>query len=223
MYTKTELENQVLQITQYFEERGMGHPDNPLKTAFDLIEQGFTIPFVYKMLFELGFVVRVTGLDTDFDGGCTNHYTFFKEGVSIYKLQGVLTLEYLTDKDSIYVEGSIGSLLEVYDYLEKSRAPLFDDLVKKVISWADDRGLVKSENSFAQMIKVSEEVGETGRALLKGERENLKDGIGDSFVTLIILAAQQGLDPAECLSAAYNEIANRKGETRNGTFIKEEQ
>ena len=46
------------------------------------------------------------------------------------------------------------------------------------------------------------------------------DGIGDSFVTLIILAKQLGLEPAECLEAAWNEIKNRTGKTVNGVFVK---
>ena len=44
---------------------------------------------------------------------------------------------------------------------------------------------------------------------------------GDSFVTLIILSMQLGLHPSECLEAAWNEIKDRKGKTKNGVFIKE--
>ena len=35
--------------------------------------------------------------------------------------------------------------------------------------------------------------------LLKGNQEELKDGLGDSFVTLIILSKQLGFTPSECL------------------------
>lgn len=72
------------------------------------------------------------------------------------------------------------------------------------------------------MCKVIEEVGETASALAKGNLEKLKDGIGDSFVTLIILAKQNGLEPSECLEAAWNEIKNRKGKlNEQGVFVKE--
>ncbi len=71
------------------------------------------------------------------------------------------------------------------------------------------------------MIKVVEEVGELAAALLKNNESGIVDSIGDSFVTLIILSAQLGLDPTQCLNAAYKEIADRKGKTVNGTFIKE--
>lgn len=49
----------------------------------------------------------------------------------------------------------------------------------------------------------------------------LKDGIGDTVVTLIILAQQQGWTLEECLQYAYDEIKNRKGKTINGTFVKD--
>lgn len=49
-----------------------------------------------------------------------------------------------------------------------------------------------------------------------------KLGIGDTLVTIIVLAHQLDLDVTECLSIAYEEIKNRKGKMINGTFVKEE-
>ena len=99
----------------------------------------------------------------------------------------------------------------------------FDELILQVGNWAYDKGLVKRENAPKQMLKVMEEVGETAGALLKGNETELKDGIGDSFVTLIILAEQLGYTPQECLQAAWEEIKNRKGETKDGVFVKDEK
>ncbi len=65
-----------------------------------------------------------------------------------------------------------------------------------------------------------EEVGETAGALLKSKDDEIKDGIGDAFVTLIILAKQLGLTPNECLEAAWNEIKDRTGKTVDGVFVK---
>ncbi len=93
--------------------------------------------------------------------------------------------------------------------------------VSNIIAWAKEKDLLKKENSLAQMAKVTEEVGEVASALLKNDKAKLIDGIGDSFVTLIILAAQNDLTPEECLNAAWEEIKNRKGKTVNGTFIKD--
>lgn len=96
-----------------------------------------------------------------------------------------------------------------------------NNLIKQVERWSKDRDLDRG-NPDRQFIKQVEEQGEIAAALSRGNLEALKDGIGDTVVTLIILAQQHGMTLEECLQFAYNEIADRKGVTRNGTFIKEE-
>jgi NTP pyrophosphatase (non-canonical NTP hydrolase) len=96
----------------------------------------------------------------------------------------------------------------------------FDNLIENVSQWAADKDILKKENAPKQLLKVLEEVGETAGALLKSKDEEIKDGIGDSFVTLIILSKQLGLEPADCLEAAWNEIKDRTGKTVNGVFVK---
>ena len=96
----------------------------------------------------------------------------------------------------------------------------FDVLIENVTQWAADKNILHKENAPKQLLKVLEEIGETAGALLKNEEEELKDGIGDSFVTLIILAGQLGYTPQECLGQAWDEIKDRKGETKNGVFVK---
>jgi len=102
------------------------------------------------------------------------------------------------------------------------REMTLNELEIKVSNWAFNKGILEKENAPKQMLKVMEEVGETAGALLKGNEEELKDGIGDSFVTLIILAKQLGYTPAECLQAAYNQIKDRTGKTVDGVFVKDE-
>ena len=53
------------------------------------------------------------------------------------------------------------------------------------------------------------------------KNKEIIDGLGDSFVTLIILCYQLDLEPKQCLQSAWDEIKNRKGKTVNGTFIRE--
>lgn len=98
----------------------------------------------------------------------------------------------------------------------------FNELEIKVSNWASEKGIDNPEFAHKQMLKVLEEVGETAGALLKGKEDEIKDGIGDSFVTLIILARQLGYEPAECLQAAYDEIKGRTGKTVGGVFVKDE-
>ena len=69
-----------------------------------------------------------------------------------------------------------------------------------------------------------EELGETAGAIAKMKAtDEIMDGIGDTFVTLIILSYQLGLEPTDCLQHAWDEIKDRKGRTENGVFIKEEK
>lgn len=95
-----------------------------------------------------------------------------------------------------------------------------EQLIKQVEQWSIDKDLHKADPN-RQALKVWEESGEIGAALSRGNLEALKDGIGDTVVTLIILAQQHGWSLQECLQFAYDEIKDRKGETRNGTFVKE--
>jgi NTP pyrophosphatase (non-canonical NTP hydrolase) len=99
----------------------------------------------------------------------------------------------------------------------------FDELIENVKFWAENKNILKEENAPKQLMKVMEELGETAGAIAKNRKtEEIQDGIGDTFVTLIILSYQLGLEPAQCLEAAWNEIKDRKGKTENGVFIKEE-
>lgn len=95
-----------------------------------------------------------------------------------------------------------------------------DELVRLVEQWAKDKGLHEAESS-KQMLKTVEEVGEVAAALARGQQDELRDGIGDVVVTLIILAMQNDMDLYECLNTAYDEIKGRRGRTVNGVFVKE--
>lgn len=95
-----------------------------------------------------------------------------------------------------------------------------NELIKQVEQWSKDKDLDKADPN-RQALKVWEESGEIGAALSRNKLDDLKDGIGDTVVTLIILAQQHGWSLEECLQYAYDEIKDRRGETRNGTFIKE--
>lgn len=99
----------------------------------------------------------------------------------------------------------------------------FDELIYGVTIWAHERDLLKQENAHKQMCKVIEELGETSKAMLNGNRPELIDGLGDTFVTLIILCKQLGLEPSFCLEFAYEQIKDRKGQTVGGVFVKEEK
>lgn len=93
--------------------------------------------------------------------------------------------------------------------------------VAAIEQWAKDRNLIKGATSQAQMLKMTEEVGELAAGVARNDLPLIKDSIGDCAVVLTILAAQNNLTMEECMVAAYEEIKDRKGQMVNGVFVKE--
>jgi NTP pyrophosphatase (non-canonical NTP hydrolase) len=92
------------------------------------------------------------------------------------------------------------------------------DLIRE---WADERGLYENGDTKTQALKLVEEVGETCRAILKEDNDEIIDGIGDCVVVLVNLAELHGVMIEYCIDAAYQEIKGRKGKMANGTYVKE--
>lgn len=95
-------------------------------------------------------------------------------------------------------------------------------LFEKIREWSKSKGIIQFGDVKTQQIKLTEEVGEISRAILKTDDKALKDGIGDAGIVLINLAAIADTSLEECLEIAYNEIKDRDGNMINGTFIKDE-
>jgi len=92
------------------------------------------------------------------------------------------------------------------------------DLIRE---WAHERGLYNGGDSKTQALKLVEEVGETCRAILKQDKAEIIDGIGDCVVVLTNLAELNNVSIEDCIDAAYDEISNRTGKMVNGTFKKD--
>lgn len=100
----------------------------------------------------------------------------------------------------------------------------FSELIDKVNEWAISHGLDEG-NPKIEWMKVTEEVGEIRDVFLRPHdfekpEWSLKDAIGDSIVTLIVLCLQLGYDVEECLTIAYNDIKDRKGVMIDDNFVK---
>jgi NTP pyrophosphatase (non-canonical NTP hydrolase) len=91
---------------------------------------------------------------------------------------------------------------------------------KDIRSWAEERGIYTKGDPKTQYVKLIEEVGELAKAILKDDKKEQIDAIGDSIVVLTNLAHLLGFKVEDCIDAAYNEIKNRKGSMQNGTFVK---
>ena len=99
--------------------------------------------------------------------------------------------------------------------------PSLNDRFGLIRTWAKDRGLYDKGNSHTQYVKLMEEAGELAQSLLKQDKPEIKDAIGDMVVVLTNLAHLEGFTIENCIDAAYAEISTRKGKMVNGTFVKE--
>lgn len=133
-------------------------------------------------------------------------YELYKNDMSVEEIAVEVGISELRVRESIKIE--------------RMRENSMNNLIKQVEQWSIDKGLDKG-NSFTQYAKSSEEMGEVAAALCRNDIDELRDGIGDVIVTLVILAQQNNMTLYECLEQAYGEISQRKGRTINGTFIKE--
>ena len=131
---------------------------------------------------------------------------------------------YNSDRSYVYNKAlweafnDMNSFESLVDQVE-TRTWTFDN----IRDWAKQRGLYKKGDSKTQYVKLQEEAGELAKALLKNDKPEIKDAIGDIVVVLTNLAHLEKLTIEECIDAAYTEISNRKGKMVNGTFVKDEK
>ena len=94
-------------------------------------------------------------------------------------------------------------------------------LIAAVKLWGKDKNL---HDPIMQFAKMNEEVGGIAHELTRGHynSDEMVDAIGDTFVTLIILADILNIDLYPALHEAYTTISTRKGATVNGSFVKED-
>jgi phosphoribosyl-ATP pyrophosphohydrolase len=108
-------------------------------------------------------------------------------------------------------------------HIEQTLAPKTEEQLTTydlIRTWANDKGILTNGDSKTQYVKLMEESGELARAILKDNTHEFIDAIGDMVVVLTNLAAIKGLRIEDCVDSAYNEIKDRQGSMRNGTFVK---
>jgi len=97
----------------------------------------------------------------------------------------------------------------------------YAELEALTIAWATQKGILENGTAIAQAGKTIEEVNELVEAIIKDDREEIVDALGDILVTIIIQAEMQGLSLVKCLNSAYNVISKRTGKMVNGQFVKD--
>jgi hypothetical protein len=106
------------------------------------------------------------------------------------------------------------------------------ETISNVRQWGLDKGITGAGGSgtlLGQLAKTQEELNETRDAVMMQINTScdwptglIKDGIGDTAVTLILAAERAGTTFEECLDYAYTQIKNRTGRMIDGQFVKDE-
>lgn len=115
-------------------------------------------------------------------------------------------------------------------------------LINQVREWGASKGITGPDGNgilIKQLDKSQEELNETRDAVVefnfasgflkcgpkskirKKIRAKLKDGIGDTMVTLILASELAGFTIEECLQTAYDVIKSRTGKMVGGQFVKD--
>lgn len=97
----------------------------------------------------------------------------------------------------------------------------FEELNGLVVDWAEDRNIIGGSTVRDQYIKAVSEMGELGDAILKNNKDEVEDAIGDVMVCLINLSKISDISMIACLEGAYDVIKTRKGVMWNGSFVKD--
>tara|TARA_R110002020_G_scaffold283305_1_gene499046 strand:+ start:3190 stop:3474 length:285 start_codon:yes stop_codon:yes gene_type:complete len=93
-------------------------------------------------------------------------------------------------------------------------------MFKLIRQWAKEKNILDKGDIKTQYIKLQEESGELAQAILKNDKEEIKDAVGDMVVVLTSISYFGGFTIEEAIESAYNEIKNRKGKIINNTFVK---
>jgi len=96
-------------------------------------------------------------------------------------------------------------------------------MFNEIRAWAQERGLYAKGDAKTQYLKLIEEAGELGRAILKNDLAEQEDAIGDMVVVLVNLSELIDIPIEQCIESAYDVISKRTGKMINGTFVKDEK
>jgi NTP pyrophosphatase (non-canonical NTP hydrolase) len=99
--------------------------------------------------------------------------------------------------------------------------PTFEELQEKIVVWGAEKGILDASTTKEQLCKTVEELGELMGATIKGDQAGMRDGFGDTIVTLILAAEIAKIDLLTELENVYEIISKRKGAMVDGAFVKE--
>jgi len=202
---------------------------NNMKMKINVTEQTTTFPCPVNKL--KGRLMDCTGMtwDTEF-GSCiiteesikwiidnVKESMYNKERCYVYNKAFARYFD-----NNSYLDPRVAKALQEKEVCDTACDDCGDNIFDCIRLWAKDRGLYEKGDPKTQYIKLMEEAGEVGRAILKEDTAEIIDGIGDMVVVLTNLAELNGVSIEDCIQEAYNVIAKRTGKMINGTFVKDQ-
>lgn len=92
---------------------------------------------------------------------------------------------------------------------------------QSIRDWAEEKGIFAKGDVKTQYVKLQEEAGELAKSIIKDDKDEFIDALGDCVVVLVNLAKLGGYNLEDCINSAYEVIAKRKGNMVNGSFVKD--
>ena len=186
------------------------------KMKINVTEQTTTFPCPVNKL--KGQLLDNIGMEWETEHG-TLHIT---EKTVPWIMKNVKTSMYNNNRCYVYNK----AFARLYDNNNLFSEPIMvqcedDAMFSRIREWAQDRGLYDKGNAHTQYVKLQEEAGELAKALLKNDKPEIIDAIGDMVVVLTNLSHMQGVTIEECIESAYRVISKRTGKMINGTFVKD--
>jgi|TARA_R110000824_G_scaffold320754_5_gene507730 NTP pyrophosphatase (non-canonical NTP hydrolase) len=187
------------------------------KMKINVTEQTTTFPCPVNKL--KGQLLDNIGMEWETEHG-TLHIT---EKTVPWIMKNVKTSMYNNNRCYVYNK----AFARLYDNNNLFSEPIMvqcedDAMFSRIREWAQDRGLYDKGNAHTQYVKLQEEAGELAKALLKEDKPEIIDAIGDMVVVLTNLSHMQGVTIEHCIDSAYKVISKRTGKMINGTFVKDE-
>jgi len=137
-------------------------------------------------------------------------------------MANVKTSMYNEDRCYIYNKAYYEAFLAEPAYAEiKTDQITTNNVFDDIRSWATDKGIYDKGDARTQYLKLMEESGELAEALLKNDKAEIQDAIGDMIVVLTSIAKFEDMFIEDCINSAYDVIAKRTGKMVNGTFVKD--
>jgi NTP pyrophosphatase (non-canonical NTP hydrolase) len=193
------------------------NPNN--KMRINITEQTTTFPVPLnklkgRLMDELGMVIQTSENRHELDGDLIN-----------WIMRNAVTSQFNDDRCYVY-----NKAMSKYKMANTRFSGVTEENIDKQIShssvfqrirdWAEERGIYDRGDSNTQYVKLMEEAGELAQGLLKKDKPEIIDAIGDMVVVLTNLAHMEGMDIEDCVQSAYTEIKHRQGKMMNGTFVK---